>query len=90
MPQVSPSARHTIHGKIKVRVQVSADAAGNITQASLKTAGPSKYFAHAALEAARQWKFAPAPGAQSNRPRSWLITFGFTRAKTEASATPAR
>ena len=86
-PQVAPSARRTISGKIKVRVRVEADASGNVTEAKLKDAGPSQYFAKAALEAARRWKFAPAPG--ENR-RDWILLFAFTRARTEMSATRAR
>jgi TonB family protein len=87
MPQVSPSARRTISGKIKIRVRVTVDAAGNVTEAKLKEAGPSKYFAHTALEAARRWKFAPAPDATR---RDWILLFAFTRAHTEMSATYAR
>ncbi len=86
MPQVSPSARRTISGKIKVRVRVVVDSAGNVTEARLKDAGPSRYFARVALEAARRWKFAAAP--DSNR-RAWTLLFAFTRARTEASASRA-
>jgi TonB family protein len=86
MPQVSPSARRTISGKIKVRVRVDVDAAGNVTEAKLKTPGPSKYFARLSLEAARRWKFAPAPDVDR---RAWTLLFSFTRAHTEASASPA-
>ncbi|MFZ3343515.1 MAG: TonB family protein [Terriglobales bacterium] len=86
MPQVSPSARRTISGKIKVRVRVDVDAAGNVTEAKLKTPGPSKYFARLSLEAARRWKFAPAPDGDR---RTWTLLFAFTRARTEASAAPA-
>ena len=86
MPQVSPSARRTISGKIKVRVRVVVDSAGKVTEARLKDAGPSRYFARVALEAARRWKFAAAP--DSNR-RAWTLLFAFTRARTEASASRA-
>ena len=85
MPQVSPSARRTISGKIKVRVRVQVDAAGNVTEAKLKESGSSKYFARVALEAARRWKFAPAPAAS----RDWTLLFAFTRARTEMSAARA-
>lgn len=85
-PQVSPSARRTISGKIKVRVRVVVDSTGNVTEAKLKDAGPSKYFARIALEAARRWKFAPAP--DGNR-REWTLLFAFTRGRTEMSAARA-
>ena len=81
MPAVSKSARETIHGTIKVRVKVSVDASGNVQNASFLSPGPSKYFARQAMEAAQQWKFAPASGQD---PRSWIVRFGFKRSGTEA------
>jgi len=86
MPQVSPSARRTIQGKIKVRVRVGVDAAGNVSSAALESAGPSKYFSRISMEAAREWKFAPADAAEQSGRREWKIQFAFTRARTEASA----
>ena len=86
-PQVAPSARRTITGRIKVRVRVEVNAAGNVTEAKIKQAGSSKYFARLALEAARRWKFAPAPDA--NR-RAWTLLFAFTHARTEMSAARSR
>ena len=73
MPQVSPSARRTIQGKIKVRVKVEVDAAGNVTEAQFESAGPSKYFSRRALEAARDWKFAPAQAGESGT-REWKLS----------------
>ncbi len=86
MPQVSPGAQRTIRGRIKVRVRMQVDAAGNVTDARLKQSGSSRYFARAALEAARRWKFAPA--SAGNR-RDWIVLFAFTRAGTEMLATRA-
>ncbi len=85
MPQVSPSARHTIQGTIKVRVRVEVDAAGNVAQAKLESPGPSPYFSRLALEAARAWKFSPLQASESGD-RAWKLQFAYTRAKTEASA----
>jgi len=90
MPQVSPSARRTIQGKIKVRVKVEVDAAGNVANAKLESAGPSQYFSRVALEAARNWKFSPAPAGGQSGDREWKLQFAFTRAKTEASAVRAK
>jgi len=84
MPQVSPSARRTIQGKVKVRVKVEVDAAGNVAKAELESAGPSKYFSRLALEAARGWKFAPAQAGESGA-REWKLQFAFSRARTEVS-----
>ncbi len=85
MPQVSPSARATIQGKIKVRVKVEVDAAGNVAKATLESAGPSKYFSRAALEAAQGWKFSPGQSDESAT-REWRLQFAFSRAKTDVSA----
>jgi len=89
MPQVSPSARRTIQGTIKVRVRVDVDAAGNVAKAKLESAGPSKYFSRAAMEAAREWKFVPAQADESGA-REWKLQFAFSRAKTGVSAVGAK
>ena len=85
MPKVSPSARGTIQGKVKVRVKVEVDAAGDVAKATLESAGPSKYFSRAALEASRGWKFSPGQSDESGT-REWTLHFAFSRAKTEVSA----
>jgi len=84
MPQVIPSARRTIEGKIKVRAKVLVDVDGNVTEARLEDAGPSKYFARVALEAARRWKFAPAEDRSEER--KWTLRFMFTRERTTVAA----
>lgn len=89
-PDVSSSARRSIHGKIKVRVRVSVDAAGKVTAASLKDAGPSKYFARVAEEAATRWKFTPSHDDGQSDARSWTLLFVFSRGGTEMSAMRAR
>ncbi len=86
MPQVSPSARSTIQGKIKVRVKVEVDAAGNVADAMLASAGPSKYFSRLALEAARDWKFSSVAAGEQGAARKWNLQFTFSRNGTEASA----
>ena len=87
LPQVSPSARNTIEGKIKVRVRVEVDPSGKVTEARLVSAGPSKYFAQRALEAARRWQFAPAEAGGRPVPSEWSLRFGFRRSDTEVIAT---
>jgi TonB family protein len=87
LPQVSPSARNTIEGKIRVRVQVEVDPSGKVTEARLVSAGPSKYFAQRALEAARGWKFTPAQVRGQAAPSEWSLRFGFRRSDTEVIAT---
>ena len=85
LPEVNPSARHTIHGTIVVRVKVEVDAAGNVQQANIESGRVSKYFSRVALEAAREWKFSPAQSGETGD-RHWVVKFGFSRVKTEASA----
>ena len=83
MPRVAPSARETVEGKIRVRVRVQVDSAGNVTNARLESSGPSKYFARLAVEAAREWKFTP-PQVQGRPVASeWVLRFGFRRTDTE-------
>lgn len=81
MPVVASFARATIHGTVSVAVRVHVDANGQVTDAALTSAGPSKYFARVALEAARGWKFKPAAVASA-----WTLHFKFRRDGDEASA----
>ena len=83
MPDVSRTARESIHGIIKVGVRVALDRAGNVAAAALENPASSKYFTRVAVEAARKWKFVPADDQAS---RVWLLRFEFTRAGTAAHA----
>jgi TonB family protein len=84
-PVVSKSARNTISGTIRIRVKVLVDAAGNVESASFVTEGPSKYFARQAMQAAQQWKFAPAAA-----PSAWILHFGLKKSGTEVDSEPAK
>jgi len=83
LPEVSPSARNTITGTIKVGVRIEVDPSGKVKAAKLTNAGPSQYFARLALQAAQRWEFAPATDAST-----WKLQFRFRRTSTQAS--PAR
>ena len=85
-PQVSVSARRTITGMIRVRLRLDVDANGNVTEARMQSAGPSKYFARVAEEAAREWKFKPAMVNGQTVSSKWNLNFGFSRRSTEAGA----
>jgi TonB family protein len=87
LPRVSPSARNTIEGKIRVVVRVEVDPSGNVTDAKLVSAGPSKYFARLALESARGWKFTPAQVRGQAVASQWVLRFGFRRTDTEVLPT---
>ena len=89
-PEVSRGAQRTVHGRIKVEVRLSVDAAGNVSQAKLLSAGPSKYFADQALAAARQWKFTPARANGDAVPSEWLLRFHFGRTSTQVLPTETK
>jgi TonB family protein len=82
LPQVPSKARKTIRGKVKVSVRVHIDPSGSVTLAELDSAGPSKYFAQLALEAARRWKFAPAKATDREVFDEWILRFEFFRTNT--------
>jgi TonB family protein len=89
LPNVPQSALNTIRGTIRVTVKVAVDPAGNVVEATLDSAGPSKYFAGLALEAARQWKFRPAEVAGGRDRNERTLEFSFERTGTEASTVQA-
>jgi len=70
-----------------VRVQVTVDRAGNVSNARFLSAGPSKYFSRLAMDAARQWKFTPA---NSQSPSEWNLLFEFTRGGVQAFSQSAK
>lgn len=90
LPNPSPSALNTIHGRIKIRVKVAVDATGRVTEASFINRGPSQYFARLALQAAQEWKFAPGTSNGQPASREWNILFEYTRHGVEASEQSAR
>ena len=78
LPRPSSSALATVQGTVRVLVRVHVDPAGNVSQASLENAGPSRYFADKSLEAARGWVFSPPDSDGHSEPSQWLIRFEFT------------
>jgi TonB family protein len=86
MPEVSRAAQNTIHGVVKVRVQLNVDESGAVTLAGLAAHGPSRYFAKQALEAARQWTFTPPLVNGKPVASRWMLQFDFHRsgAKVES------
>lgn len=78
-PAAAPSSLRTVSGRLKVRVRVDVDAAGNVTGEKLVTAGPSKYFSRLAMQAAQQWKFTPPTQNGQTAPSEWTILFEYTR-----------
>lgn len=82
LPNVPQKARDTIQGTVRVGIRVSVDPSGDVTDATVDSPGPSQYFANLALQAAREWKFAPARDV----PSDWTLRFEFSANGTKASA----
>jgi TonB family protein len=78
LPTPSKQALNTIHGTVRVTVRAHVDAAGRVSNADLEAAGPSKYFAQQALQAAKQWEFASPENNGHSVPSEWLIRFEFS------------
>ena len=79
MPEVLESARNSIRGTVRVSVKVNVDRSGNVEDADLESPGPSKYFAQAAVKAARLWKFNPPTAGGRGVLSGWTLRFEFTR-----------
>jgi TonB family protein len=84
LPEISRSAQNTITGHIKISVRVDVDKSGNVSEARLVSAGPSKYFANHALEAAHRWKFNPPQVDGQPSASEWILRFQFARTNIQA------
>ena len=86
LPEIPTSAMRTISGTIKISVHVDVDTSGKVTNAKLKSAGPSRYFSSRALAAAQQWEFTPPE--VNGRPASsaWLIQYRLRRSGIQVSS----
>src|ERR1700682_2603333 len=84
LPEVSEKARATIQGVVRVSVLVHVDPTGNVSEASLSSAGSSKYFADLALKTARRWQFSSPDRGGHSVPSEWLIRFQFSRTGPKA------
>jgi TonB family protein len=82
-PDILPTATKTIHGKVAVRIRITVDASGNVTDATFTSHGPSNYFANKALEAARAWKFTPPHVDGQPVSSVWTLHFEFRQTATE-------
>ena len=90
LPEVSPGARRTIQGKVRVRIRVDVDSSGSVVGAQLESAGPSQYFANKAMDAARRWKFAPAQGNGQPAASAWVLKFAIGRTSTTVESVPSK
>jgi outer membrane biosynthesis protein TonB len=77
VPDVTRAISDKIRGHVTVTVRVLVDPAGNVVGEFFENAGPSRYFARLAGDAAGEWKFVPTDERGS---RVWMLRFEFTRA----------
>ncbi|HEU4602094.1 MAG TPA: energy transducer TonB [Steroidobacteraceae bacterium] len=85
LPTVPRSALNTIHGTIRVSIQVVLNQEGAVTSATSQIAGPSRYFERLSLQSAKKWTFTPS---QAHERRTMYVKFEFTRAGVSARAEP--
>jgi TonB family protein len=85
-PDVPAKALTSIHGTVRVGVKVHVDAAGNVSNAALDNAGPSRYFADLSLKAAKQWVFTPPEADGRSVPSDWKIQFHYTQSGVQMSS----
>ena len=89
LPDVSQKSRSTIRGTVRVIIKVHVDSSGSVTAAEVAS-GPSRFFADAALQAARRWDFAPAKVDGHAVPSEWLLHFDFTQTGTDVTPLPTK
>jgi TonB family protein len=87
IPDAPRSALQTIRGTVRVTVRVIIEKDGSVLAATADDPGPSRYFERLSLEAAKNWRFTPAP---SDGQRIAIVKFSFTRFGASAQATPAQ
>ncbi|MES2220886.1 MAG: TonB family protein [Acidobacteriota bacterium] len=85
LPDVPRSASRTIRGTVRVRVRITVDPNGDVSNATLDSLGPSRYFANLALQAAQEWKFKPAQVDGQLVRRVWILQFDFRQTGTEVT-----
>ena len=86
VPDISPRARDTIQGTVRVGVKVHVDAAGKVTSADLDNFS-SKFFGDQAVQVARRWTFTPPQVDGRNAPSEWSLRFEFTQKATKVFPT---
>jgi TonB family protein len=89
VPDISSKSRNTIHGTVRTVIKVHVDTAGSVSAAEIASGG-SRFFANAALDAAKQWDFAPAKVDGHPVPSEWLLHFDFTPSDTKVTSLPTK
>ena len=86
LPDISGKARATIRGTVRVGIKLYVDSSGNVVGSEVASQGPSQFFAEQALQAAKQWDFAPAKVDGHAVNSEWLLRFEFKPSDTHAAA----
>jgi TonB family protein len=86
VPDISPRARESIQGTVRVNVKVHVDADGHVSNAEL-TNGSNRFFGDQAVEVARRWIFTPPQVDGRNAPSEWQLRFEFSHAATKVFPT---
>jgi TonB family protein len=87
IPDVPQSIRDTIHGLVRVRIGIQVDSDGSVSDATIDSSGPSRYFANRALQTARDWKFRPAEIDGRAVGSKWILEFHFGQGGTTITPT---
>jgi TonB family protein len=85
LPDVPRQASETIRGTVQTAIRVNVDASGEVSDATLASPGPSKYFARLALDSAHSWKFKPAQTGGRAVPSVWILKYQFRNTGTEVT-----
>ena len=86
LPDIPGKIMDAVEGHFKVSICVEVDPEGNVSQASIDSPGPSRYFANQALRAAQNWKFNPAKVDGRAVPSTWLLEFQFGQSQSAVNA----
>ncbi len=87
LPDIPTKIIDSIQGHLKVSIRVEVDPEGNVSQASIDSPGPSRYFANQALHAAQNWKFTPAQVDGRAAASTWLLQFQFGQPQSAVTPT---
>jgi protein TonB len=83
LPDVPRRATRSIRGTVKLAIRVKVDESGAVSDATLASRGPSKYFARLALESAHSWRFTPAQVNGHPVPSVWILRYEFKSSGTD-------
>jgi TonB family protein len=90
VPEIPERVSQGIRGNVNVKVKLVVDHAGAVMNASIESAGRSRYFDNQALEAARKWRFRPAKIHGVAASSVWELRFDFKNDGTNVTPVELR